>query len=113
MGAIGRSVIAAIVGASLGAGALAAAYARDPGLSFEMDARMPRFVSGIYAGEHDASGSFAWTSGQVVIDIDDIDRRSPWSCTLRFRAPRPPGYPVPTVDITVDEARITSVPAAG
>ena len=112
MHAIGRSIIAAIVGAILGAGVLALAYARDPGLSFEMDSRMPGFVSGIYAGEHDANGSFAWTSGQVVIDIDHIDRRSPWSCSLRFRGPRPPGEPLPTVEVSVDSARVSSVPAA-
>ena len=84
-----RVIVAAVVGAILGAGALVAAYGRDAGLAFEMDSRLPGFVSGIYAGEYDRSESFAWTSGRVVIEIGDIDRRSPWSCSLRFRGPRP------------------------
>jgi hypothetical protein len=92
---------------------LPAAYARDSGLSFEMDSRLPGFVSGVYAGERDATASFAWTSGQVVVDIPDIDRRSPWSCSLRFRGPRPPGEQAPVVNVSVDNARVASVPAAG
>jgi hypothetical protein len=108
-----RWIVAALAGAALGAGILSAAYARDPGLSFEMDSRLPAFVSGMYAGEHDAVASFAWTSGQVIIDLNDIDRRSPWSCSLRFRGPRPPGEQLPVVDVSVDNARVVSVPAAG
>jgi hypothetical protein len=112
MHAIGRSIIAALAGAALGAGALSAAYARDSGLSFEMEGFPPAFVSGIYKGELDGLASFAWTSGQVVIETADLDRRSPWSCSLRFRGPRPPGEQSPIVSVSVDNARVASVPAA-
>ena len=104
-----RVVIAGVVGAALGAGALIAAYSRDPGLSFEMDAAPPAFVAGVYGSERDASGTFVWTSDRVVVDLRELDRRSPWSCTLRFRGPRPEGLPPPLVDVFVDTAKVASV----
>ena len=51
--------------------------------------------------------------GQVVVDVPDIDRHSPWSCSLRFRGPRPQGEQPPVVVVSVDNARVASVPAAG
>jgi hypothetical protein len=102
-------VIAAVVGALLGAGALIAAYSRDPGLTFEMDAAPPAFVTGVYASERDASGTFAWTSDRVLVDLRDLDRHAPWSCTLRFRGPRPEGLPPPEVEVFVDATKVASV----
>jgi len=108
-----RAVIAAVLGAVLGAGALVAAYARDPGLTFEMDTPLPAFVSGVYSSERDGQTSFVWTSDRMTIDVPDLDRHSAWSCTLRFRGPRPEGLPAPVVDVLVDDARAKSVTAAG
>ncbi len=108
-----RAAIAAVLGAAFGAGALVAAYARDPGLTFDMDAPLPAFVSGIYSSERDGPTSFAWTSDRATVDVPDLDRSAPWTCTLRFRAFRPEGLPIPTLEVFVDDARVSSMPAAG
>ncbi len=93
----------------MGAAALIAAYSRNPGLSFEMDAAPPAFVTGVYGSERDASSTFVWTSDRVAVDVRELDRRAPWSCTIRFRGPRPEGLPPPTVDVFVDAAKVASV----
>src|SRR5690242_10585498 len=78
-----------------------------------MDAPVPGFVSGIYKGERDGQTSFAWTSERMAMDLANLDRGSAWTCTLRFRGPRPQGLPAPAVDIDVDDARVKSVTASG
>lgn len=107
-----RAIAAAAAAALMGALALVAAYARDPGLTFEMDAPLPAYVTGIHGSERDGETSFAWTRDRVSVDLRRLDRRSPWSCSLRFRGPRPEGSPAPTVDVLVDDARVAGAGAS-
>lgn len=103
---IRRALLAGIVGALAAALSLVAAYFLHPGLEYEMDRPLPSFIVGMHGNEHDAQGSFAWTSGHVVADIPGLDRQVSWSCTLRFRGSRPGNQPGPTVAIDVDGQEI-------
>ena len=109
---LSRSFLAALAGGLLGAAILTAAYLRESGLTFEMNAPLPAYVSGVYSDERDGSVSFAWTDGHTGIDLRRLDRHAPWSCTLRFRAFRPEGVPMPNVRVLVDSAQAASVTAA-
>ncbi len=99
---IRRAFLAAVVGALVAALCLIVAYTLHPGLAFEMDRPLPSFISGVYANERDALGTFAWTSGQVTAAIPGLDRQVEWSCTVRFRGARAEGQPQPTLQVVVD-----------
>jgi hypothetical protein len=123
---LSRLIAAAVIGALLGALCLTVAYALHPGYKYEAGQAVPPVLSGLHDSERDALGSFAWTSGRVVASLTGLDRRAPWTCTLRFRGARADGVEQPTVDAAVDRvtvARVTgtnefhdlafSLPAAG
>src|SRR5262245_13974649 len=97
-----RALLAGVVGALAAALSLVAAYFMHPGLEYEMDRPLPSFIAGMHGSEHDAQGSFAWTSGHVIVDIPGLDRQVTWSCTLRFRGTRPDNQPRPKVTVAVD-----------
>lgn len=101
-----RAMLAAVVGALAAALSLIAAYIIHPGLIFEMDRPLPSFIQGMYGAERDAQGTFTWTSGHVIADIPGLDRQVGWSCTIRFRGARPPGDPMPVLDVMVDGASV-------
>src|SRR5580765_7348517 len=108
---IRRAFLAAVVGALAAGLSLIAAYVLHPGLVFEMDRPLPQFMQGIWGNEHDAQGSFSWTQGHVTADIPGLDRQVGWSCTVRFRGPRPPGLPAPVLDVQGDGRHVFHVPA--
>jgi hypothetical protein len=108
---IRRAMLAAVVGALAAALSLIAAYMVHPGLVFEMDRPLPPFIQGIFGNEHDAQGTFAWTSGHVSVEFPGLDRQVGWACTIRFRGPRPPGEPAPTLAVRVDGQPVTPMAA--
>lgn len=106
-----RALLAAIVGALSAALCLVAAYMVHPGLEFEMDRPLPSFVQGMSGNEWDGRVSFAWSSGRVTATIPGLDRQVEWSCTLRFRGPRPDGLAKPSVQVIVDGRASTPIQA--
>jgi len=72
-------------------------------------------VSGIYGPERDeATGlTFAWTSEDAVVRLPGLDRRVPWTLTLRVRGGRSAPAVNPTLVLTADgvtlDAHATSV----
>ena len=109
--AVRRALVAALVSGAFAALLLAAAYASRPGLDFGMDGPLPDFISGIYAPERDQTGTFAWSSSRVLIDLAGIDRQVAWTCAIRFRGARGGGLPQPVVDARVDGQHVASIPA--
>lgn len=99
---IRRAMLAAVVGGLAAALSLVAAYIVHPGLVFEMDRPLPPFIQGVYGQEIDAQGTFSWTSGHVSAEFPGLDRQIGWFCTIRFRAPRPAGEPMPVLDVRID-----------
>ena len=107
MFALVRPLAAAAVAGLIGLGAVLVQYTLRPGLAFEMDRPLPSFVQGIHGSERDGALTFAWTSDRVEIDLDGLNRGGAWFCTMRYRgSARGPGLPAPTVDVTIDEARV-------
>jgi len=86
----------------------ALAYAMQPPLTIDMDRDLPRNVSGIYAPEFVNGETFAWTSSRAKIALPGLDRRVPWTCTIRFRGGRSAPLPQPTVDLQVDGVTLGS-----
>jgi hypothetical protein len=103
-----RAIAIAALGAIGGAACVAAAYASRPAFTLDMDAELPRNVTGMYPPEHVPGGpSFAWTARSARVSLQGLDRRVAWACTVRLRGGRSAPLTQPTVDVTVD-----GVPAA-
>jgi hypothetical protein len=106
-----RAILAAVVGGLAAALCVVAAYFLHPGLAYEMDRRLPAFITGMHGPEFDPqNNSFAWTSGHVTATITGLDRQTPWSCTIRFRGARAPGQPQPVLTVSVDGRAAAQVP---
>ncbi len=100
---IPQAVAVALVGGLAGPALLVAAYGLHPGFALQLDRELPGVTSGFYPAEHSAEGSFVWTSRQAGITLADLDRRSEWSCSIRFRGARPDrAQPQPDVVIALD-----------
>ena len=97
-----RALVFAGVGALAGVAAVAIAFARHPGLTFDMDRDLPRFATGFYPVERNGDETFAWTSGRAEIRIPRFERRVDWRCVVRLRGARDAGTPLPTVTVSVD-----------
>jgi len=105
-------VLAAIVGASLGAAAVVVAYMLRPTLTLEMDRSLPRrFASGLYDAERAGQTTFTWTSQRADIKLADLSRRVSWTCSIRFRGGRSDPAMQPSVTIAADGLVATTVNA--
>jgi len=105
-------VLAAIVGASLGAAAVVVAYMLRPTLTLEMDPSLPRrFASGLYDGERAGQTTFAWTSQRADIKLADLSRRISWTCSIRLRGARSDPAIQPSVTLAADGLVATTVNA--
>jgi hypothetical protein len=105
--ALVRPLAAAALAGLIGLGAVLILYTLRPAVAFEMGSPLPSFVQGIHGPERDGALTFAWTSDRVEIDLDGLNRRGAWFCAMRYRGDaRGPGLPAPTVDVTVDGARV-------
>ncbi len=105
-------LLAALVGALLGAAAVTIAYVLRPTLTLEMDPPLPRrFASGFYDSERTGQTTFAWTSQQAVIKLADLSRRIPWTCSVRFRGGRSDPGTQPSVALAADGVVATTMKA--
>jgi hypothetical protein len=105
-------ILIAIAGAFLGATALAAAYVMRPTLALEMDRPLPRrFASGWYDSERAGQTTFAWTSQRADLKLTGINRRVPWTCSVRFRGGRSDPGTQPSVALAADGLVTTTAKA--
>ena len=98
-----RAIAIAALGAIGGAACVAAAYAWRPAFTLDMDAELPRNVTGMHPPEYVPGGaSFAWTGRSARVSLQGLDRRVAWTCSVRMRGGRSAPLTQPTVDVTVD-----------
>lgn len=97
---LSRSCIGLALGALVGVTALAAVYARDPGITMEMD-RTPG-ISGLYDVERAGQDTWAWTKRDAALRLPGLDRRGAWTCTVRLRGGRSDATTLPQVMVSVD-----------
>lgn len=95
-----RGLLGLILGALSGVAALAAVYAQHPAITMEMD-RTPA-VSGLYEAERAGQDTWAWTRRDAALRLPGLDRRVPWSCTIRVRGGRADVTALPQVILSVD-----------
>jgi hypothetical protein len=92
------AVWAALVGALSGVVLLGLFYLLSPALHIEFEIDPPRLMTGMHRGERDeATGlTFAWTGRDVALRLPGLDRRVPWTATVRVRGARtePAGNPM-------------------
>ena len=101
MRAIGRSIAAALIAASLAAACTTLFYVWHPQLRMEFDRDPPHLVTGIYPAERTdrAELTFAWTGPEAALRIPGLDRHVDWTLYLRVRGGRP--VPAQNPDISV------------
>jgi hypothetical protein len=102
-------VVAAVLGAFAGATTLVFFYALKPGIVLDMGTDLPPIARGFYPIERDPQGlTYAWSRDQAELALPGLDRRSPWTATVRFRGGRPDPATLPEVRLAVDgEVRAT------
>jgi hypothetical protein len=92
------AVWAALIGALSSVVLFALFYLLSPDLRIEFEIDPPRLMTGMHQGERDeASGlTFAWTGRDVALRLPGLDRRVPWTATVRVRSARsnPAGNPL-------------------
>ena len=100
---IPRAVAVAPVGALAGLAFLVLMYGTSPGFELMLDRELPAVASGFYPTERGDGSPFVWTSRRAGILLAGLDRRSAWSCTVRFRGARPdPAMPQPDLLVALD-----------
>ncbi len=98
---IPRAIAVALLGALAGPICLVALYARDAGSAWGID-RLAPISTGFYAVERGPDGPFVWTSRRADVTFAGLDRRSGWTCSVRFRGARPEPLPQPDLQVAVD-----------
>ena len=96
------AVLAAVLGALVGAGGLTFAYLRAPGVDLPFDRPHPQVLTGFYNLERSGDLTFAWTGPRATVLLPGLDRAVPWQCRARLRGARAAGIAQPTVAIDVD-----------
>ncbi len=104
-----RALATALVGAAIGAASLVAVFASHPTLTLNMDQERLAILTGFSEPEMDGATTFAWTRGRADVALAQLNRESPWQCTVRLRGARPPGVPQPAVDLAVDGVTVVTM----
>lgn len=65
-------------------------------------------ASGLYPVEVAGDDTYAWTSPLTTFSFRDLNRRTPWRCTVRLRGARPAGLPHPEVTVGIDGATLAT-----
>jgi hypothetical protein len=100
-----RAAAAAFIGALAGAVCLIVAYGVRPEFALELDRDPPPNVTGFYGVERSGEDTLAWTPDRVDVALAGLDRRSAWSCSIRFRGARPdPAMEQPYLQVVLDGA---------
>jgi hypothetical protein len=108
-----RAVIVAGAGSLAGAAWLVVACNLHPALTLEMDRPLPRsLAAGVYPPERSGTETFAWTGGRADFTMRGADRRTEWTCSLRFRGGRAAPLPQPQVDAAIDGITVATAIAA-
>ncbi len=81
---------------------MALGYGWRPDLTLEMDRPSSRLTTGLYEPERVGDELYAWTRGTVTMRLPQLDRRSPWTCTIRLRGARVDPSTLPELVIAVD-----------
>ncbi len=98
-----RPIGIAALGAMAGAAWVALAFVMQPDFTLEMDRDLPRNVSGIYPPEYiRGAETFAWTARSARVSLPGLDRRVPWTCSVRLRGGRSAPLQQPVVELGVD-----------
>lgn len=99
-----RAAAAALLGGLSGAVWLALFFSAGAGPRTEFNIDPPRLVTGVYAAERDRRTglTFAWTGPEVAIRLPGLDRRVPWTLTVRVRGARPNAAQNPSLTFYVD-----------
>lgn len=98
-----ESLTFAALGAVVSVVCLLVTFTRSRDLVLDMDRDLPRTVAqGFYPAERAGEQTFAWTTGRASVKLTDIDRRTAWTCQLRFRGARPDEATLPAVTVDVD-----------
>lgn len=109
--AIRRAVLGALVGGLIAPLALIASVSLRPQLALEMDRDVRVVASGFYDPERADTLTFAWTRNEVIVRLPGLDRRRPWSCTIRLRGARPDPATLPEILVSVDGVTVVRQPA--
>ncbi len=96
-----RAVAAALFGALIGPVCLIVLYATHADAGFGVG-RLPATSSGFYPIERNGDRYLVWMSRRGDITLAGLDRRSAWSCSVRFRGARPGTLPQPDVSLAID-----------
>lgn len=98
-----KALTVAALGAVVSVACLLVTFTRYRDLALDMDRDLPRAVAqGFYPAERAGEQTFAWTTGRASVKLADIDRRTAWTCQLRFRGARPDETTLPVVTVDVD-----------
>jgi hypothetical protein len=108
---IPRAIAVALLGALAGAACLVGAFAWNPAVTLEMDRPLPEFATGFHPPERDRSLTFVWTSERADVVLAGLDRRVPWTCSVRFRGARAAGEPQPDLRLAIDGVDAGAWPA--
>ena len=105
-----RAAAAALLGAMIAAVWLTIFYTAAGPLRVDFGVRPPPgTVRGFYGTERDAAAgvTFAWTGREAGLTLPGLDRRMPWTLTLRARSLRA-GSDAPTLTFYVDGVEVGS-----
>lgn len=105
MHAIPRAIATAVLGALAGAACLIVVHAWNPAITFEMDRALPAFATGFYPIERNGQETFVWSAERAEITLAGLDRRVPWTCSVRFRGARAPQDSQPELVLALDGVR--------
>ncbi|MBE3133001.1 MAG: hypothetical protein IMZ55_05985, partial [Acidobacteria bacterium] len=87
-------------------------YGMSPGFALLLDRELPAIASGFYPVERSNKNLFVWTSRRAAVSLANLDRRSAWLCTVRFRGARPdPAIPQPDLLVALDGVTVAVRPA--
>ena len=107
-----RAAAAALLGALASAVWLALFYVAGGGPRTDFNINPPRVVSGVYSAERDrlTGLTFAWTGPEVGLRLPGLDRRVPWTLTVRVRGARPDAATNPSLVFSVDGTPVRTQP---
>lgn len=105
-----RAAAAALIGALAAAVWLGVFYAIAGGPRIDFAIDPPRLVSGFHGAERDdrTGLTFAWTGPEAGIRLPGLDRRVPWTLTVRTRGGKADAAANPTLTFYVDGVQTAS-----
>lgn len=109
-----RAAAAALIGALAAAVWLGVFYAIAGGPRIDFTIDPPRLVSGFHGAERDdrTGLTFAWTGPEAGVRLPGLDRRVPWTLSVRARGGRADAAANPTLTFYVDGVQVNSAPAS-